>query len=270
MENIKIEIHIEFKIILLFLITVALILNITNCSEIVDPPLNNKILDTAKSYTHFLWPSKKGSYWIYDNYRIYDDNNFPIGNNDSNWTYINFKSFGIDLDTVKIQPTIYQTEISDSIYITLNDTVYPCFVFNNGFRIPYYSGQDGIYNLGIFEEGGDTLIHKGMFLPAQIELNKPWIAQFVARGPSGFFAIQPIDKRLISLNDTITTSLGEFVCHVIKTRIIEADDYPGYLDFYEYYSPNIGLIAKVRIFILPKAYWFLDYIEVLKEYNLNN
>ena len=72
----------------------------------------------------------------------------------------------------------------------------------------------------------------------------------------------------LPFNEVIETSLGNFKCYVIRTIIVESDDYPGFLEIYEYYAPNLGLVAKVRIFIVPNAYWFLDYVYVLKNYRL--
>jgi len=252
------------KYIIRFLIFLLMFLLHLNCNNSVAPIPTNKTIDTAKTFTHFLWPSNIGSYWIYSEYK------FPgFGNSDKNWNFNGFNSFGVDFDTVSTNPTFYRAEITESIFITLNDTVYPSFVLNTGFKLPYYTGIDGVYNMGIYNQG-DSLFQNGLFLPVQMELNKPWASQFVARSPSGFYAIPTVDKRLLSLNDTVTTPAGDFVCYVIRTRIIEADDYPGYIDFYEYFSPNVGLVAKIRIFFVPNEYWFLDYIRLLKEFDLNN
>lgn len=242
-----------------------LLINLNCKDNMIDPPVNNKTLDTVKSYTHFLWPSQKGSYWIYDRYSI-----AGFENHDSDWIYENYSSFNIDVDTITTFPTSYKKEIIDSMYINLGDSVYPSIILNTGYNIPYFIGNDGVYNMGIFEDNGDTLLKKGLYLPKNIFLNEAWNGQLSFRQEGKFQAKNVIDRRCLSFNENIKTPVGNFECYVIKTRIVEAEDYPGYLDFYEYYVPHIGLIAKVRIFILPGHYWVLDYIDILKNYYVNN
>lgn len=261
---------IKFSYTLVFLIIVNIILFSPGCkNNIVSPPLSNKNIDTAKSYTHFLWPSKKGDYWDYNYY------SFSFGNNDTNWTYKNFGSFGLDLDTTDINGD-YRLEITDVSYFAINDTLFPCQVitsyFNDidlNFNEIYWIGKIGVYSMGAFDNTEDTILKKEIFIPNEIEKNKPWKAQSIFKGPSGFSSVTAIDKRLISINDTIIGPAGKFSCYVIRTIVDPRQDYPGYYYYYEYYMPEIGLIAKVRIFILPNAYWFLDYIYILKNYNLN-
>lgn len=33
-------------------------------------------------------------------------------------------------------------------------------------------------------------------------------------------------------------------------------------------QPGVGLVVKERIFIVPDFYWFLDYVDLLKSYEL--
>jgi hypothetical protein len=210
-----------------------------------------------------LWPSGKGSYWIYDWYG-YPDN----WNIDTNWVYKDISSFGINYDTIKSTPSILRTEVIDSINIALNDTIYPAVIFDNGFKKPYYVGADGIYNLGIYGEG-DSVLRKGLYVPADIPLNIPWNGQISFRMEGKFIAEEVIDRRCISLDEIVKTPAGSFTCYVIKTRIIESEDYIGYIDFYEYYSPGIGLVAKVKVFTEPEKFWILDGISFLNQYYIN-
>lgn len=80
--------------IILFLYLLAV-----SCENGVAPIKEKKQLDTLYSTTHFLWPSKVGSYWDYKGYSFL--NHYSL---DSNWAYEGFASFGLDLDTIKSAP----------------------------------------------------------------------------------------------------------------------------------------------------------------------
>lgn len=236
----------------------------SNCSNSVAPHSATTVIDTVKSYNHFLWPAKIGASWVYDRYLIPDNGNF-----DSSWTYKNFSSFGVELDSLKIKPSLVQKIISDSLYITLGDTVYPSVVIDTGFKNSYYFGEEGVYNMGIYDDGGDSVFRKGLYLPAEIPLNEPWNGQLSFRQEGRFQAKEVDDRRCLSYCELVKTPAGNFECYVIKTRIRESDDYVGYLEIYEYMAPSIGLVAKVKIFIVPNHYWFLYNIDLLTKFNLN-
>ncbi len=260
----------KFIYALVFLILINILFNSGCKNNIVGPP-TIKTIDTVNSYTHFLWPSKKGSYWDYDQYIIPG-----FENHDSNWSYINFKSFGFNIDTILTTNT-YRREIIDTTYFLLNDTLFSCHIIasylnneNTNFNKVFWIGKEGLFSMGAFDEKGDTLLDKGIFIPTKINLNKSWNAHSIFLGPSGFSSIMPLDTRLISINDTVKTKAGTFSCSVIRIRIREAEDYPGFDDYYYYYASNIGLVAEVRIFIVPNFYWFLDFIDILNNYKISN
>jgi hypothetical protein len=253
--------NIKYKRILLLPVLICMTLLHIGCKNNDDNPLKTRELYQAQSSKHILFPSSVGSKWIYDRYTI------PFSNYDTNWEYKNFDSFGINLDTLKIKPSVYNREITDSLYITINDTTYPSVLLNNGLKVPYFIGSDGVYNMGINPDSSAKILRKGLFLPRNIPLNIPWNGQ-ISYIQEGVFGVADVfDRRCLSYNELINTPAGNFECYVIRTRIREAEDYPGYSDSYDYYYPNIGLVANVHIFILPKAYWFMRYIFVLKNYH---
>lgn len=254
----------KLKIFFLLFFTIVIGLVNTKCSTSIDPQTTTTVIDTLESYNHKLWPTKIGNSWIYDRYFIPNTGNF-----DSSWSYKNFNSFGIDIDTTQFKPSFFQATIIDSLYVILGDTLYPTVVLNTGFKIPYYVGEDGIYNMGIYGEEGDSVFSKGLYLPSNIPLNEPWNGQLSFRQEGRFQVKEVDDRRCLSYSEHINTPAGIFECYVIKTRIREAEDYIGYLEIYEYLAPNIGMVAKVRIFIVPNHYWFLYNIDLLTNFYLN-
>ncbi len=65
--------------------------------------------------------------------------------------------------------------------------------------------------------------------------------------------------------------------HQYITREDEADDYTVYIDSYEYFAPNIGLVAKVEIRIVPEVdditrhsgWWIVKYAYMITDFSLN-
>lgn len=257
------------RIFILFAYAIPTFFSLNCKNDIINPPISTPI-DTLNSGEYFLWPYHSNTYWIYNEYI------FPFENHETTWVYRNFNSFGLRLDTLLVT-NIFKREIHDSTFLVINDTVFICHTITNyinnenrDFNEIFWVGKEGVYSMGAFDGKGNKTLNKGLYLSAELKLNEPWRSQIVFKGPSGFSSIVPIDKRLISINDTISTPLGKISCYTIRTIIDPKEDYPGYYYYYEYYSPNIGLVAKVRIFLLPDHYWFLDYIELLKNFKLNN
>jgi hypothetical protein len=50
--------------------------------------------------------------------------------------------------------------------------------------------------------------------------------------------------------------------------IEEPIDIAGYTTLFEYYSKNVGLVAKVKINWVPNLYWQLEYFDLLKNYQI--
>jgi hypothetical protein len=266
-----------YKFILLSAIVSLILISCDNCTN---PEHEDSQIDTLYSTTHFLWPSAVGSYW---DYKVYDfSNHFST---DSNWTYEGFNSFGIDLDTVQIEPSMYRLEVVDSIFINISDTMYECHVFDgydpvtekySNLKTPYWIGEDGLYNMGIYVEGKDTLFNKGLYIPAEIPLNVNWGGQFAYR-IDGFLlqTSSVLERKCFSKTEILNTPMGKFECYVILTRIWQADDIHGYFDFYNYYVSGVGLICTIRLNVMPilgpsrYGWWWLDYISIINNYSIN-
>ncbi|MGE5353251.1 MAG: hypothetical protein ACM3P0_14310 [Acidobacteriota bacterium] len=257
------KIIVKGKHVLLLLILISITLSNTNCKSSDDGPLEAKVIHKAESSSHLLFPASVGSQWLYDRYMV---EHFVNYNRD--WNYKSFGSFGINLDTLKIAPILTKREITDSINITLNDTTYSCVLLNNGLKVPYFVGSDGVYNMGIYPDNGDPILKKGLYLPQSIPLNMPWNGQISYVQEGKYKVDEVFDRRCIAFNEAVSTPAGNFNCYVIRTRIREAEDYPGYAEFYDYYAPQIGLVMKVYIFNLPNTYWSMRHFSVLKSYHL--
>ncbi len=268
------------NLVFLFLLIIVMGLINTNCSNSVDPHPPSTDIDTVKSSSHFLWPSKVGSYWDYKGYGF--SNHF---NTDSNWTYEGFNSFGIDLDTVQSNPSLYRLEIVDSIFINIRDTMYECHVFDGydpvtekyrNLKSPFWIGEHGIYNMGIYVEGKDSVFNKGLYIPSEIPLNENWGGQIAYR-LDGFFlqTKSVVEGKCLSKTEVLKTPMGEFECYVIFTRIWQADDIEGYYDYYKYYVPDIGMVCEIRLSVTPifgpdaYGWWWLDYISIINDYSIN-
>ena len=164
-NNIKKIMNLKLRHTLLFLNLLSTILIISGCeNNIVAPMQSYNTLDTAKVYTHYLWPSKKGNWWNYNYYT------FSFGNNDTNWIYKNFNSFDFNFDTVNIT-NIYKREVIETTNIIFNDTLYPCHIIasyindqNTNFNKIFWIGKDGVYSMGAFNENGDTLLNKDIYI----------------------------------------------------------------------------------------------------------
>ena len=255
---------------LLFLI--LLITIIQSCNNPAEP-----ISETAAS--HFLLPAKKGNYWEYK--RLTPD----IGSVDTALIYKNFSSFGIVLNS-NVPTRDFRWEIVDSIDIKLDNVTYPSYVFDfffydqneySNFNKPYWFGEDGIYHMGIFEKGVDTVFSKGLYIPSNVPLNKNWNGTAVYSYDGKLTSGNVKERRCISKNELIETPLGKYNCYVIYTREDEADDYILYVDSYEYFAPNIGLVAKVELRIVPKVdditrhlgWWKIKYVYMITDFSLN-
>ncbi|MBO6585251.1 MAG: hypothetical protein JJ953_04010 [Gracilimonas sp.] len=216
----------------------------------------------AKSYSHFLWPNAVGNQWIYDRYVT---SNFV--NSDTSWEYESFDSFHIKFDSIDFTQSKFIVEIEEKKDILLKDTLYNAQIINNGFRYPYYFGKEDIYNLGIYDNKGDSLLKKGLYLPNPLP-DTPWDGQFSLRIDGILKVVDVYDRRVVSKDEVITTPAGTFECYVIRTMVDEPIDVAGYLTLFEYYAPEVGLVAKVRLLLVPNLYWYLDYVDLLKRYEL--
>lgn len=255
------------KLILFIVIVFCLVGCENNIVETEDP--TEVPVDTLAAAQHFLWPSETGSQWTYE--RFTKPGGF--GNYDSGWVYNGYSSFGFDMDSLEKSKT-YKIETLDSIATTINDTVFYSRPFQYDFsdsdnksELLFWIGEKGVFSMGA-NTLEDTLLKKGLYMPRVLKVNMIWNSQVINFGPSGLSTLNPDQTILIAVNDTITTPAGAFETYVVRTRIEEAEDYPGYLTFFEYYAPEIGLVAKVRIFHVPSLYWFLDYVDLLKNYEL--
>lgn len=217
----------------------------------------------AESYSHFLWPNAVGNQWNYNRYVTPNFENF-----DSSWEYKSFDSFHINFDSLDITPSEFIVKIESKKNILLDDTLYNAHIVNNGFRYPYYFGNEGLYSLGIYDNRGDSLLKKGMYLPNPVPTDTSWNGQFNLRIDGILKVVEVFDRRVISKNEVITTPAGTFKCFVIRTMVDEPVDVAGYLTLFEYYTPDVGLVAKVRLLLVPDFYWYLDYVDLLKSYEL--
>jgi len=255
-----------------FLLNIILLIILQSCSNPIKP--------VYKSTTsHFLLPAKNGNYWEYK--RLTPD----IGSADTALIYKNFSSFGISLNS-NVPSRDFRWEIVDSIDIKLDNVIYPSYVFDfffydqneySNFNKPYWFGEDGIYHMGIFGKGVDTVFSKGLYIPTEVTLNIPWNGSAVLRYDGKFTSKSVKERKCISKNEIIEIPLGKYNCYVIYTREDEADDYTVYIDSYEYFAPNIGLVAKVEIRIVPQGedisghfgWWRIKYAYMITDFSLN-
>ena len=251
-----------------------------SCESGVNPIEEKKQIDTLYSTTHFLWPTKVGSYWDYKGYNFMNHYDF-----DSNWTYEGFASFGLDLDTIKSVASLYRLEIVDSVFINIDDTLYSCHVLGgydlvtkeyNDLKFPYWTGYGGIYSMGIYAGRTDSVFSKGLYIPSEIPLNENWGGQIAYRIDG--FLLQTstvLERKCFSKTEVLKTPIGEFKCHVIFTRIWQADDIAGYFDYYDYYAPGIGKVCRVRLAVTPilgperYGWWWLTNISLIENYSIN-
>lgn len=262
-----------FKLVIISLISVS-------CEKSFEPVSNFVKLDTLYSTEHYLWPSKVGNYWDYEAYAFL--NHFST---DSNWAYKGFNSFNIDLDTVQSSPSLYRIEIVDSVFINISDTIYECHVFDvydhatqnyRNLKSPYWIGDKGIYNMGIFVEGKDSVFNKGLYIPDEIPLNENWGGQIAYR-IDGFLlqTTSVLERKCLSKNEVLNTPMGAFECYVIFTRIWQADDIAGYYDYYNYYAPGVGMVCTIRLAVTPilgptsYGWWWLNYISIINNYSID-
>lgn len=265
------------KSILKFVLVIISIISVS-CEKSFEPVSNFVKLDTLYSTEHYLWPSKVGNYWDYEAYAFL--NHFST---DSNWAYRGFNSFNIDLDTVQSSPSLYRLEIVDSVFINIKDTVYECHVFDSydlvtqkyrNLKFPYWIGENGIFSMGIYVDGKDTLFNKGLYIPSQIPLNINWQGQIAARIDGYYLETRTvIERKCLSKNEILNTPMGDFECYVIFTRIWQAADIYGYYDFYEYYVDGLGIICSIRLSVMPEApngstHWWLDYISIVYSFSI--
>lgn len=254
-------------------LTIFSLFILTACNESINEP---KYMGTT---SHFLLPAKIGNYWEYTRYTP------DLGSSDSALVYKNFNSFGLLLNSDVTQQSI-RWEIIDSIDVKLNHIIYPSYVFDFysfdqskyvNYNKPYWFGEEGIYHMGIFEKGGDTLFSKGLYIPSNITLNSSWNGSSLIRY-NGIFTSKNVEERkCISKNEIIETPIGKYNCYVIYTRENEADDYTLYIDSYEYFAPNIGLVCKVVIDIVPdyeilpnyRGWWRIRYVYMINNYIVN-
>ena len=254
------------------IILVLIITLFQNCNENLVAPIRKK------STSHFLLPVKKGYYWEYK--RLTPN----IGSVDTALIYKNFSSFGIS-SNYNTPSRYFRWEVVDSIDIYLNGIIYPSFVFDfyfydqnkySNYNKPYWFVEDGIYHMGIFEKGIDTVFSKGLYIPASIPLNRPWNGSAVLRYDGKLTSKNVRERKCISKSEIIETLIGKYNCYVIYTREDEADDYTLYIDSYEYFTPNIGLVCKVEIEIDPggeipgyHGWWRIRYIYMMFNYSIN-
>jgi hypothetical protein len=253
-----------------YILIIFLLIIFQNCNNTTEPLFE-------KISSHFLLPAKVGNYWEYNRYTPF------IGSPDTALVYKNYNSFGVSFYSVAPSKKL-KWEVVDSIDIKIGNTTYPSYVFDyyypdqnvyGNFNKPYWFGEDGIYNMGIFEKGVDTVFSKGLYIPTTIPLNSPWNGTLVYKQEGKLLSKQVIDRKCLSKNETIETPSGRFDCYVIYTRIREADDYTLFIDTYEYFAPNIGLICKVGIDIVPygevlpeyPGWWKLRYINLLTNFS---
>ncbi len=264
-----------------YIISILLLILAISCEDPID---NTSGIDTLSTGEHFLWPLELGNYWGYTSYDFrgrYDE--IEICNFDTSWAYEGFHSFGVTLDSIPIEPYMYRYEVVGEEYIRIGDTVYVCHILDTynftsdeytNFNTPFWAGDDGLYNMGIYG-GGDTILSKGLYIPSNIELDSPWGGQFPYKQHGFFHASTVVDRRCLSKTELLTTPIGNFECYVIFTRIWQAEDIAGWFDYYEYYSPGVGRVCLIRLSVSPvlgpNSYgaWWLDYLSVINEIQIN-
>ncbi len=242
------------------------------CSDTVNAP------HVLKKYNYNpLNPGEVGSYWKYRGY--YDS---AVWFRDSNWVYQGFEAFNINFSDSSWEVTdSTKREIVEEVEATIGNVTYITKVFMNtkqgvqprkeASRWLYWNGNDGIYSIGGYSIL-DTLFTKGIRIKYPVEAGEIWQGQDVFYTGAEFFTRESIFTKCISVNETISTSIGTFECYVFVNRKIVAEDVNGFYDYYQYYSPDIGLICQVVLNIQPNELSTQGFVSVLMlyDYYINN
>jgi len=265
------------KIYILFLLGL-LVFSSNSCSDdtIVTPPDNTIITPPKMEYYDYnyneLNPGRVGSYWKYLGF--FRSNEWE---RDSNWVYSGLDSFNLDLSE-KAWYVIDSTkrEIVGEIDAVIGNSTYLTRAFTNT-RVNYagniektkwlyWNGEDGVYSMGGYT-AIDTLFEKRLRIKYPVEQGENWEEYSVLYTGEMFFTRETIFTKCIATNETITTPFGTFECYVILSRKIIAEDAGGYDDFYQYFSPNIGLVCQVVLSIPPDASYVSGVLSLLFVYD---
>jgi len=248
--------------------------NITNSG---DDNNNFTCKDTVRNYMNPLYPGNVGTYWQYKYFF-----NSQLGEEDTGWVYNGFISFSINFNDGSWSEDSFKVEIENKRFICLNDTTYECNIHtgyplnltdSNLIRWAYWNGNDGIYSMGLYNNT-DSLFHKGLYIKYPLIKGDNWKDKIVITDGYAFYLFEFTVNECISEMEIINTPAGSFPCYVIYRRE-EPEDVGGYYDYYEYYSPNVGLVCSVKKYTIPpppgiKGYWRIISVEILTQYSIKN
>ncbi|MFA6541038.1 MAG: hypothetical protein WCT99_05490 [Bacteroidota bacterium] len=233
--------------------------------------------DTLENQINPLYPSSVGTYW---QYKIYSAG--QAGGDDSGWIYNGFNSFNIELKDGTWREDSFSVEIKDKKFICVNDTTYESYGYisypinsidSNFIYWAYWNGNDGIYRLGLYNNTYN-FFHKGLYIKYPLKKGDKWNDKIVITNGNDFYLFEFINNECLSEMEILSTPAGLLPCYVIFRRE-KPEDIGGYYDYYEYYSPNIGLVCSVKKYTIPllsgiNGHWEIISVRFLEKYFLTN
>lgn len=161
------------------------------------------------------------------------------------WTYLS-GPFSVPDTTI--------LEITRQLPVTIDSVTYQASAYiyyvrggtKPDFEWLYWHGDDGLYWLGGIS-AGDTLFNKILGFKYPAVSGTSWSVPIVAYSSfdDRFYIRDTLAFHLISTDEEFETPAGKFKCYVYKYSRKPADDVSEYWDYYNYYSPGLGLVALV-------------------------
>jgi len=159
------------------------------------------------------------------------------------WTYLS-GTFSIPDTTV--------LEITRQILVTIDSVTYQGSAYKYyvqgaakpDFEWLYWNGDDGLYRLGGVSSQ-DSFYVKRLAFKYPAEIGESWFYSNLAysRVDEQFYTRDTLNIFLIAKEEEFETPAGKFYCYVYKYSRKPADDVFEHWDYYDYFSPGIGLVA---------------------------
>lgn len=162
------------------------------------------------------------------------------------WTYLSVLNYGT--------PDTLIMEIRRQIRVSHDGERLPAstwIFYPKGKRRPDFewlawNGPNGFYSLGGIAET-DTFLVKTLQLkfPAQVGDSWPVLILGYSLSDDQFYVADTLTYSLVAKDEEFETPVGKFKCHVYKYSEKPAEDVLEFWDYYNYYSPGIGLVGLV-------------------------
>ena len=209
-------------------LSAAIMLLLTlSCSNLFEP-------ETPVAEGGVLIPLAVGNYWAYRD-SFYSDNSPIEGLTDSAKVVIT-NEFSHLPGSGDQQSYIWQW------YYPLDQEL--------DYKWIYWNGTDGVYILGGLSSA-DTLYTKHRILKYPVRLYASWevprlvydlIDQQWLLDPDSSFTYS-----CVAIDSLLMTPIDSFRCVVFHHRRRQAEDVAGYWDIYDFYTPDIGLVAQITL-----------------------